>query len=99
MIARHAIYRLVGDGRLVIVLSYPGLERGGSVVVAPLLSAEEIAIIPVLHPKITTPVGDRYVIVERLAAIAFQELDAELARFEDNQFELSHALSRLFDGT
>ena len=99
MIARHAIYRLGGDGQLVIVLSYPGLEQGGSVVVAPLSSADEIAVIPVLHPKVKTPEGERYAVIERLAAIALRELDVEIGRHEDDQFEISHALSRLFDGT
>jgi len=99
MIERHAIYKLHdSSGTYAIVLSYPGIELSGAVIVAPLLCRDEIAVVPILHPVISTPIGERVVVTERLAAISPRLLGEALGAFDDTQFVISKALSRLFNG-
>lgn len=96
---RHALYRLKDNPDVeVIVLSYPGVETAKIVIVAPLAKPGTFPSAPVLNPTLHTPAGARDLATERLAAIHVRELGAKLGAYDDTQFLISRALSRLFDG-
>lgn len=99
MIERHAIYQLRDGLRtFVIVLSYPGIELSGAVIVAPLLKRDEISVVPILHPVISTQIGERVIAMERMAAVSRHLLGETFGAFDDTQFLIYRALSRLFNG-
>lgn len=96
---RHALYRLKDNPDLeVILLSYPGVERSKVVIVAPLAQPGTFPSAPILNPTLDTPIGPRDLATERLAAIHVRELGTTLGAYDDKQFLISRALSRLFDG-
>lgn len=81
-----------------ILLSYPGIETNGTMVVAPLVAEDRIGIVDTLHPIVDTPMGRRVVAVERMAGVArdlVEETPVSLIRYE---YPISCALSRLFYG-
>ena len=81
-----------------ILLSYPGMETNGTIVVAPLVPEDRIGIVETLHPIVDTPRGRRVVAVERMAGVArdlVQDTPHSLIEYE---FRISGALSRLFYG-
>jgi|GEM_PF-1492488 hypothetical protein len=99
MIERYATFRLRDNPDLhVVVLSYPGLEQNGTVVVAPLLTEDSIAVVPVLHPVVETPSGRRVVVAERMSALSPKLLGEKTGSLTAYEYEISRALSRLFFG-
>lgn len=96
---RHALYRLKDNPDTeVILLSYPGIEMSKTVVVAPLAEPGTFPSAPILNPTLETPMGLRDLATERLAAIHIRELGTALGAYDDTQFLIPRALSRLFDG-
>ena len=81
-----------------VVLSYPGLEANGTIVVAPLMALEDIAIVEILHPIVRTSKGPRIVVVERLAAILPDLARRTGEQLNQNEYAIHRALSRLFFG-
>ena len=81
-----------------VVLSYPGLEINGTIVVAPLMALEDIAVVEILHPIVQTSQGPRIVVVERLAAILPDLARRTGEQLIQNDYAIHRALSRLFFG-
>lgn len=81
-----------------LLLSYPGTETNGTVVVAPLLPESEIALVETLHPIVETPTGSRVLAVERLAAVLPELVEPTGATLIDYDYLIHRALSRLFFG-
>ena len=81
-----------------ILLSYPGLETNGSVVIAPLLPKDAIAIVETLHPTVETSSGRRVVTVERLAGVSPDLIEPTQESLIAFEYAIDRALSRLFYG-
>ena len=81
-----------------VLLSYPGIEVNGTVVIAPLLKEGDIAIVDSLHPIVETPSGQRVVAVERLAAVAPERLSPTADTLLAYDYVFQRAISRLFFG-
>lgn len=99
MIDRFAIHALLDRRDMqVVVLSYPGLEQNGTVIVAPLLKEDGIAVVPILHPVVETPSGRRVVAAERMSALSPKLLGEKTGSLTAYEYDISRALSRLFFG-
>lgn len=81
-----------------VLLSYPGMETNGTVVIAPLLQKDKIAIVTTLHPLVETPFGDRVVAVERLAAVSPHLITPTAYSLIDYEYDIQRAMARLFFG-
>ncbi|MEM6557427.1 MAG: hypothetical protein AAF642_16210 [Pseudomonadota bacterium] len=81
-----------------ILLSYPGVETNGTVVVAPLLGEDQIAIVETLHPVVPTPMGHRVIAVERLGAVVPEIIIPTEDTLIEYDYLIHRALSRLFFG-
>jgi len=81
-----------------VLLSYPGMETNGTVVIAPLIAPDNIAIVETLHPIVETPTETRVIAVERLAAISPDFMVATTDTLIEYEYEIQRALSRLFYG-
>ena len=100
MMDRFAIHALLDRRDVqVVVLSYPGLEQNGTVIAAPLLKEDSIAIVPILHPVVHTPSGMRVIAIERMSAISPKLLGENIGNLLAYEYDISRALSRLFFGT
>ena len=99
MMDRFAVYTLQDEPDVeVVVLSYPGVEQNGTVIVAPLVTEDGIAIVQILHPIVETPHGKRVVAIERLSAMAPRFLGNQTGSLAEYEYDISRALSRLFFG-
>ncbi len=74
------------------------METNGTIVVAPLMPLEEIALVDTLHPVVETDKGKRVVVVERLAAILPELATPTQKTLIDFEYAIHRALSRLFFG-
>lgn len=81
-----------------ILLSYPGMETNGTVVVAPLVAEDKIAVVEILHPVVETPFGRRVIAVERLAGVAPELVSQTSNTLIANEHVIQRAISRLFYG-
>ena len=84
--------------RLFTILSYPGLEVNGAVVVAPLLKQDEIAIVDVLHPIVEINSEKRVLATERLAGVPPSLIMSSGGTLISYEYPIQRALSRLFFG-
>jgi len=81
-----------------VLLSFPGLEINGTIVIAPLLPLEDIELIDILHPIVQTTQGPRVVVVERLAAVLPDLATSTGESLLKHEYSIHRALSRLFFG-
>lgn len=96
---QYAIVKLKGEANHdFVLLSYPGMETNGTVVVAPLLQEDEIAIVETLHPVMVTPAGSRVLAVERLAGVLPEFVEPTGTTLIEYDYLIHRALSRLFFG-
>lgn len=70
----------------------------GTVVVAPLMTDDEIAIVETLHPIVDTPLGRRVIAVERLSAVSPDLIELTEHNLLAFDYLIQRALSRLFFG-
>lgn len=96
---RYAIVTLkTGHEGEFILLSYPGMETNGTIVVAPLVPEDRIGIVETLHPIVETPRGRRVIAVERLAGVARDLVQDTTHSLIEYEIPISCALSRLLYG-
>lgn len=96
---QYAIVRLQSDPTGVyIALSYPGLETNGTIIIAPLVAENMIAIVDTLHPVVETPFGRKVIAVERLAAVLPDMVESSDHTLIAYDYLIHRALSRLFYG-
>jgi len=95
---RFEIRRVKDRDDLVLVLQYPGLDLGRTLIVAPLVALETIQPIAVITPEIRW--GDRrYALgTHQLAAVPISTLGPVIGHAEDDEAEISRAIDRLFFG-
>ncbi|MEO0548372.1 MAG: hypothetical protein AAFZ91_00520 [Pseudomonadota bacterium] len=95
----YAIVTLKGQpNKRFAVLSYLGMEVNGTIVVAPLLKQDEIAIVDVLHPLVEVDGEIRVLAIERLAAVSPSLIAASAGSLIAHEYPIQRALSRLFFG-
>lgn len=80
------------------MLSYPGMDSTGTVVVAPLLAPSAFSVEPVLNPLIPFEGKDYALATEQLAAIPIAQLTGLGSTALDRDSDISRALDRLFFG-
>ncbi|MEM6535808.1 MAG: CcdB family protein [Pseudomonadota bacterium] len=80
------------------VLSYPGLDATGAIVIAPLLKKGDIAIVDVLHPVVEIDGENRVLAVERLAGVPPSLIAASAGSLLAYEYPIQRALARLFFG-
>lgn len=96
---RLAVHRISDDqNRLVVILQYPGLDTGPSILVAPLFPKGELSPMPPVTVDIEID-GEGYILaVQQLSTFPRDYVGPEVGNLTDHEYEISCALSRLFFG-
>ena len=68
------VHTLKGAKQKVVVLQYPGLDTGASILVAPLFPASELPELEGVTPKVNLDGEDHLVAVQQLAAVQRKDL-------------------------
>lgn len=96
--AGYTVHTLKGAKHPVVVLQYPGLETGASVLVAPLFPALELPELEVITPRVTVGGADYLIAVQLLAAVQKKELGPVEQSLETHEYAVANAMNRLFFG-
>ncbi|MBA3069461.1 MAG: hypothetical protein FP825_13400 [Hyphomonas sp.] len=96
--AGYTVHKLKGAKHLVVVLQYPGLETGASVLVAPLFPASELPELEVITPRVTVRGADHLIAVQLLAAVQRKDLGPAEQTLEAHEYAVADAINRLFFG-
>jgi hypothetical protein len=92
------VHTLKGARRKVVVLQYPGLDTGASVLVAPLFPADELPELPGITPGVVVE-GEAYLIaVQQLAAVQRKDLGPAEQSLAAHEYAVTNAINRLFFG-
>lgn len=84
--------------QLVLIVSDPHIAAAGTVVVAPLIGAEDFPVAPVLNPILEIDGAHLALATEQLAAIPVKELGPCVASGAAHEYSIANALNRLFFG-
>ena len=98
---QYCVYEAKGFSRLIpylIVLQYDGLYDLNDVVAAPVVKATRIKGIPVLNPKIEIDAQPFFVQVEKLSALNKRNFGELVGDFDEQFYEFTKAIDRLFSG-
>lgn len=92
------VHALKGAKQKVVVLQYPGLDTGASMLVAPLFPASELPELEGVTPKVNLDGEDHLVAVQQLAAVQRKDLGPVVRALADYEYPIANAISRLFFG-
>jgi hypothetical protein len=92
------VHTLKGAKRKVVVLQYPGLDTGASILVAPLFPASELPELEGVTPRVSLDGEDHLVAVQQLAAVQRQDLGPVVRTLADYEYAVANAINRLFLG-
>ena len=92
------VHTLKGAKQKVVVLQYPGLDMGASILVAPLFPASELPELEGLTPKVNLDGEDHLVAVQQLAAVQRKDLGPVVRTLADYEYPIANAINRLFFG-
>lgn len=95
---RLTVHALKGTQRRVVVLQYPGLDTGSTLLVAPLYPAEDGLVLATVTPKVRLDDEDFLIAMHLLAAVPKQELGPAEASLAAEEYPITNALNRLFFG-
>ena len=96
---RYGIYRLQNAPGLFVLLQYPGVEQGETLVVAPLVPGAKVTGVDALTPEIQFA-GETYLLgTHLLGAVRLKELGEQVGSALAYEYDISRALSRLFFGS
>ena len=92
------VHTLKGAKQKVVVLQYPGLDTGASVLVAPLFPANELPELEGVTPRVNLDGEDHLVAVQQLAAVQRKDLGPVVRTLADYEDPIANAINRLFFG-
>ena len=92
------VHTLKGAKQKVVVLQYPGLDMGASMLVAPLFPASELPELEGVTPKVNLDGEDHLVAVQQLAAVQRKDLGPVVRTLADYEYPIANAINRLFFG-
>ena len=92
------VHTLKGAKQKVVVLQYPGLDTGASILVAPLFRASELPELEGVTPKVNLDGEDHLVAVQQLAAVRRKDLGPVVRTLADYEYPIANAINRLFFG-
>lgn len=92
------VHTLNGAKQKVVVLQYPGLDTGASILVAPLFPASELPELEGVTPKVNLDGEDHLVAVQQLAAVQRKDLGPVVRTLADYEYPIANAINRLFFG-
>ena len=92
------VHTLKGAKQKVVVLQYPGLDTGASILVAPLFPASELPELEGVTPKVNLAGEDHLVAVQQLAAVQRKDLGPVVRTLADSEYPIANAINRLFFG-
>lgn len=92
------IHTLKGAKREVVVLQYPGLDTGASILVAPVFPASELPELEGVTPKVNLDGEDHLVAVQQLAAVQRKDLGPVVRTLADYEHPIANAINRFFFG-
>jgi toxin CcdB len=92
------VHTLKGAKRQVVVLQYPGLDTGASILVAPLFPARDLPELDGVTPRVSLDGEDYLVAVQQLAAVQRKDLGPVVWTLTDYEYSIANAINRLFFG-
>ena len=92
------VHTLNGAKQKVVVLQYPGLDTGASILVAPLFPASELPELEGVTPKVNLDGEDHLVAVQQLEAVQRKDLGPVVRTLADYEYPIANAINRLFFG-
>ncbi|MBI1253255.1 MAG: hypothetical protein GC196_02775 [Hyphomonas sp.] len=92
------VHTLKGAKQKVVVLQYPGLDTGASILVAPLFRASELPELEGVTPKVNLDGEDHLVAVQQLAAVQRKDLGPVVRTLADYEYPIANAINRLCFG-
>jgi hypothetical protein len=92
------VHTLKGAKQKVVVLQYPGLDTGASILVAPLFPASELPELEGVTPRVNLDGEDHLVAVQQLAAVQRKDLGPVVRTLADYEYPIANAINRLFFG-
>ncbi|MFN7164989.1 MAG: CcdB family protein [Hyphomonas sp.] len=92
------VHTLKGAKQKVVVLQYPGLDTGASILVAPLFPASELPELDGVTPRVNMDGEDHLVAVQQLAAVQRKDLGPVVRTLADYEYPIANAINRLFFG-
>ncbi len=96
--AAYAVHRMTSTNRRVVVLQYPKLDTGPTVMVAPLYPAEDRLVLEDITLRVEIA-GEGYLVaVHLMAAIQRRELGPAEASLAAHEYPIANAINRLFFG-
>jgi CcdB protein len=92
------VHTLKGAKQKVVVLQYPGLDTGASILVAPLFPASALPELQGVTPRVNLDGEDYLVAVQQLAAVQRKDLSPVVRNLADYEYPIANAINRLFFG-
>ena len=92
------VHALKGTRRRVVVLQYPGLDTGASVLVAPLFPASDLPELQGVTPRVSLDGEDYLIAVQLLAAVQRKDLGPVERTLAQHEYAIANAINRLFFG-
>lgn len=92
------VHTIKGARQKVVVLQYPGLETGASVLVAPLFPASELPELEGVTPRVVIDGADHLIAVQQLAAVQRKDLGPPEQSLAAYEYAVANAINRLFFG-
>lgn len=92
------VHTLKGTKRRVVVLQYPGLDTGASILVAPLYPAIDLPELPGVTPRVDLDGEDYLIAVQQLAAVQRKDLGPVERSLAAHEYAVANAINRLFFG-
>jgi hypothetical protein len=92
------VHTLKGTKRRVVVLQYPGLDTGASILVAPLFPASDLPELQGVTPRVDLDGEDHLIAVQLLAAVQRKDLGPVERTLAQHEYAIANAINRLFFG-
>ncbi|GAB5458456.1 MAG: hypothetical protein Hens3KO_14860 [Henriciella sp.] len=96
---RLAVHRAIDDSeRIFVILQYPGLDTGPSVLAAPLFRQGELPPLPPVTVDVVLQDVDYLVAIQQASAFPTALVGPEIGDLQAYDYDFQRALSRLFFG-
>ena len=89
---------LKGTKRRVVVLQYPELDTGASILVAPLFPASDVPELQGVTPRVDLDGEDHLIAVQLMAAVQRKDLGLVELTLAQHEYAVANAINRLFFG-
>lgn len=94
----YPVCRLKKTGQFAVVLQFPGVDTGGTCLVAPLYPAGRAAPMEPVTPRVRIGEDEYLVAIHLMAAVRKQELGPPEASLVSEEYAFAGAINRLFFG-